>query len=495
MNHSVEHAQGLLSDAATWQGKIYNGTWCAGGLGKHPVLDKATAEPCWSVGFANAEDVEQSAGIAQRAQRSWAQLPAPLRGDILRRLSELVLEHREEIAWLIVRETGSIQGKADWEVQMTAREILEGAALCSQPSGILTATAEPGRQSIARRIPLGVVGIITPWNSPLLLGARAIAPALAMGNAVLLKPDQQTPICGGVVFARLLELAGLPQGLFHVLPGPGETGAAVVGNPRVEMISFTGSTRTGREIGRVAGGMLKRVALELGGNNPFIVLDDADIDLAARAGAWGSFFHQGQICMSTGRHLVHARALDAYVDALIARSQGLRVGNPAEDDVQLGPMINETQAANVERLIAESLAMGATLRSGGTRSGLYFQPTVVTGVKPGMPLFEEEIFGPVAAITEFQGDDEAIELANLGEYGLSAAVVSPNLARAQRVADRLQAGIVHINDQTLLHEVFGPIGGVGASGNGANYSTLTNADQFSEWQWLTVRAELPMYPF
>jgi benzaldehyde dehydrogenase (NAD) len=406
-----------------------------------------------------------------------------------------MLAHAQEIAGQIVRETGSIRAKAQWEVQMSAREFLEAAALASEPHGVLNATLEEGQQSIARRTPLGVIGIITPWNSPLILGSRAIGAALAMGNAVILKPDVQTPIAGGVVFARLLEKAGLPTGLFHVLPGAAETGAALVKEPLLDMISFTGSTRVGRQVGAVAGGALKRVSLELGGNNPFIVLDDADIEAAASAGAWGAFFHQGQICLTAGRHIVHERVADAYIKALVRKAKALIVGDPFDEKVQVGPIVNERQAGNVDRIVAETRAKGAQVLTGGSRKGLFFEPTVIAGVTPGMAAFDEEIFGPVAPITTFRTDEEAIALANATDYGLVAAVVSSNLFRAQYIADALHSGVVHINDQTVVHGVYGPIGGVGTSGNGFSHSTLTNANQFSEWQWITTRSKIPAYPF
>jgi benzaldehyde dehydrogenase (NAD) len=484
-----------LAPSALWGGKIFSEGWVEPGLGSEPVIEKATGAELGRIGFASAGDVAAAAKSAKAAQVAWAALPAPHRGDVIRRFSELVLKHADEIADMIVRETGSIRPKGQWEVHMTAREVLEAAALASQPGGVLAASAEVGRQSVARRIPIGVVGIITPWNSPFLLASRAVAPALTMGNAVILKPDPQSPICGGVFFAQLLEEAGLPKGLFHVLPGGAETGDALVRDPLVNMISFTGSTKVGRQIGGIAGEMLKRVSLELGGNNPFIVLDDANIEAATSAGAWGSFFHQGQICLTTGRHLVHERIVDRYVEALATRANKLIVGDPAAGDVHLGPIVNERQAAGVDRIVAGSLAKGATLVAGGLRDGLFYRPSVITGVVPGMSLFDEEIFGPVAAITTFSDDEEAIALANLSEYGLSAAIVTPDLARAQRIADRLHSGIIHINDQTVLHEVYGPIGGVGVSGNGFNHSTLTNADQFTEWQWVTTRQEVPSYPY
>jgi benzaldehyde dehydrogenase (NAD) len=484
-----------LAPSALWGGKIYSDGWVEPGLGTEVVFEKATGAELGRIGFASAGDVAAAAASAKAAQVAWAALPAPQRGDVIRRFSQLVLEHGDEIAEMIVRETGSIRPKGQWEVHMTAREVLEAAALASQPGGVLTATAEVGRQSVARRIPIGVVGIITPWNSPFLLASRAIAPALTMGNAVILKPDPQSPICGGVFFAQLLEEAGLPKGLFHVLPGGAETGDALVRDPLVNMISFTGSTKVGRQIGGIAGQMLKRVSLELGGNNPYIVLDDANIEAATSAGAWGSFFHQGQICLTTGRHLVHERIVDRYVESLAARARKLVVGDPATGEVHLGPIVNERQAAGVDRVVAASLAKGATLVAGGSRDGLFYQPAVIRDVVPGMSLFDEEIFGPVAAITTFSDDEQAIALANQTDYGLSAAIVTPDLARAQRIADRLHSGIIHINDQTVLHEVYGPIGGVGVSGNGFNHSTLTNADQFTEWQWVTTRMKVPPYPY
>jgi benzaldehyde dehydrogenase (NAD) len=316
-----------------------------------------------------------------------------------------------------------------------------------------------------------------------------------MGNAVILKPDVQTGIVGGVVFARLLEEAGLPEGLFHMLPGAAETGEALVKEPLIDMISFTGSTRVGRTVGSVASGMLKRVSLELGGNNPYVVTDAVDIEAAASAGAWGSFFHQGQICLTTGRHIVHERIADAYAQALVRKAKALVVGNPIDEKVQIGPIVNERQAKNVDRIVAETAAKGAKVLAGGGRNGLFFEPTVITGVLPGMAAFDEEIFGPVAAITTFKTDEEAIVLANTTAYGLSAAVASSDLARAQRIADGIRSGVVHINDQTVVHGVYGPIGGFGISGNGFGHSTLANADQFSEWQWVTTHAQLPNYPF
>ena len=484
-----------IAPLSLWQGRIYSDGWRPGGLGVAAILEKATGERLADIGVASADDVAEASTIAVAAQPKWAETSGPARGDVMRKFAELVLAHEQEIADWIVRESGSIGGKGHWEVQMASREVLEAAALGSQPSGMVLASADPARQSIARRTPIGVIGVITPWNSPFLLACRALGPALVMGNAVILKPDAQTAVSGGAILAALFEAAGLPAGVLHVLPGGVETGEAVVKDPRIRMISFTGSTRAGRRVGSLAGEQIKRVSLELGGNNALIVMSDADLDRASSAGAWGAFFHQGQICLTAGRHLVHEDIAEQYTRRLAERAERMVVGDPFRGEVHLGPIINERQAANVDRIVAASIAQGARLVTGGTRNGLFYRPTVLSGVKIGMPAFEEEIFGPVAPITTFSSDEQAIELANRTPYGLVGAVMSRDEARAKRIADRLHVGIVHINDQTVLHEVYGPIGGVGSSGNGWNYGAGVNADQFTEWQWVTTRSEVPAYPF
>src|SRR3981081_784240 len=465
--------ESLLTPAEMWNAKIYSDGWKKPGLGTADVIEKATGTKLGGIGIAAAEEGAAAAAAARGAQKQWARLTGPRRGDVLREVSRLLLANSKEIADQLIRETGAIRAKAQWEGQVTAREFLEAAELGSQPQGVLTANLEVGQQSLARRIPLGVIGIITPWNSPLILAARAVAPALAMGNAVILKPDVQTPIIGGVVFARLLEKAGLPNGLFHVLPGAAETGDALVKEPAIDMISFTGSTRVGRQVGSIASGLLKRVSLELGGNNPYVVFDDANIEAAAAAGAWGSFFHQGQICLTAGRHIVHERIADAYVKALVKKAKALVVGNPLDEKVQIGPIVSERQAANVERIVTETISKGAKLCTGGSRKGIFFEPTVISGVRPGMAAFDEEIFGPIAPITIFRNDEEAVALANPTEYGLTASVVSADLARAQRVADGIHSGVIHINDQTVLHGVYGPIGAGRISRHGFSQTTHT----------------------
>src|SRR5260370_32144478 len=471
-----------LAESSVWNGKIYSNGWRSAAGGVLTVTDKSTGERLGEIGRASVKDVASAALIAHESQSAWAALPGPHRGDIVRKASQVGVEYADEIAAEIVRETGSIRPTGRAEAAVTAGEILEAASLASQPTGFITASEAPGRRSIARRIPVGVVGVITPWNSPFLLASRAVAPALATGNAVLLKPDPQSPVCGGAFFAQLFEAAGLPKGLLHILPGGAEVGDALVKDKNVHMISFTGSTKVGRSIGATAGALLKRVSLELGGNNAFIVLDDADIEAAASAGACGSFFHQGQICFTAGRHLVHERIAEDYVKALARHYQALNVGDPSTSEVHLGPLSNERQAVNVDRVVAETVAHGARLVTGGTRQGLFFAPTVLSSVAPGMAAFDEEIFGPVAPVTTFRDDAEAVTLANHTEYGLAASILSANLTRAQHIADQLRCGIIHINDQTILHEVYGPIAGDGGSGTRHRYRKLPHPAPFTPTQ-------------
>ncbi len=475
-------------------GRIFSTAWQQAMGGKVAVTDKATGDVLFESGLANAADVAAAALSARAAQVAWGATPGPLRGDVLRKFASLVEANAAEITTWIVRETGSIPPKAQFEIFTTVREAIEAAALAGMPVGqILASTA--GRPSYAHRVPIGVVGVITPWNSPFILAARAILPALVLGNAVLLKPDVQTPVSGGHLIARLMEEAGLPSGVLHVLPGGVETGEALVADPNVGMVSFTGSTAVGRRVGEVCGRMLKRVALELGGNNALIVFDDADLERASSAGAFGSFFHQGQICFTAGRHLVHESVLKQYTALLTQRAAALQVGDPHRAQVHLGPMINQKQTDRALRIVTDSIAQGAKVETGATAEGLYFRPTVLSGVTPEMPVFKDEIFAPVAPITVFRTEEEAIELANRTEYGLAASIFTTDQTRAMRVAGKLRTGIVHINDQTVNHEIFGPIGGMGASGNGARSGNVTSLDEYTQWQWVTVAETVPTYPF
>jgi len=485
---------GILDDL-DWQGKVYSSGWSTSRGGVLESTEPATGEVLATVGLADAGDIAAAATAAKQAQPEWAAQPGPLRAALIRRVARLLEDNRAEFERWLVREGGAIPGKAAFEVELVLGELWEAAALPTQPWGHLLPVSEAGRQSIAKRVPLGVVGVIGPWNFPLILSTRAVAPALALGNAVILKPDAQTAVSGGILLARLFELAGLPGGVVHVLPGAAEPGAALAGNPDVAMISFTGSTAVGRLVGEAAGRTLKRVSLELGGNNALIVLDDADIDVASSAGAWGAFLHQGQVCMTAGRHIVLEAVAGEYLDRLAKRAENLPVGNPHTEQVALGPLINERQLANVDRIVTETVAAGASVRAGGTHDQLYYRPTVLADVTPAMPAFREEIFGPVAPVVVVKDVDEAIRTANATEYGLVAAVQTGSMERGLEIAERLNTGIVHVNDQTLNNDAYAPFGGTGASGNGSRFGSQSSWDEFTQWQWVTARPQAHGFPF
>ncbi len=482
-------------DGLDWQGKVFSNGWVTPQGGELKSVEPATGDVLARVGLANAADIAAAAAAARRAQPDWAAQPGPQRAALIRRAARVLEDNRAEFERWLVREGGAIPGKAAFEVELVLGELWEAAALPTQPVGQLLPTSEAGRQSIARRVPLGVVGVISPWNFPQILSVRAVAPALALGNAVVLKPDVQTAVSGGVLIARLFELAGLPEGVLHVLPGDAEPGAALAENPDVAMISFTGSTAVGRLVGEAAGRTLKRVSLELGGNNALIILDDADLDVASSAGAWGAFLHQGQVCMTAGRHIVVESVADAYIERLAKRADNLPVGDPFTGQVALGPLINERQLANVDRIVSETVSAGATLRAGGSHDGLFYRPTVLGGVTPSMAAFREEIFGPVAPVIVVKDTDEAVRVANDTEYGLVAAVQTGSLERGLAVADQLRTGIVHVNDQTLNNDAFAPFGGTGASGNGSRFGSQSSLDEFTQWQWVTSRPQAHGFPF
>ena len=484
-----------LLDPGHWTGKIFNGGWTAAAAGGvYDVIEPATGDVLGGLGRATAEDASAAAESAAAAQRDWAARPYAERAAVLRRAGALIEEHAAEIEDWIVRESGSVPPKAGIETGFITGVCYEAAGLASHPQGVVLPSAQP-RWSLARRRPAGVVTVIAPFNFPLLLAMRSVAPALALGNAVLLKPDPRTAVCGGVVIARLFEEAGLPPGLLHLLPGGADVGQAVVAAPEVRVVSFTGSTAAGRTIGEVCGRLLKRAHLELGGNNALIVLPGADLERAVSAGAWGSFLHQGQICMTTGRHLVHESLHEEYVEALADKADKLPVGNPATEQVALGPIIDRQQLERIDGLVSATVDAGARLAAGGTHTGPFYRPTVLAQVQPDMPAYAREVFGPVAPVLSFSSDEEAVALATATEYGLSLGVLG-DVGRAMAIADAVPSGLVHINDQTVNDEPVVPFGGVGASGTGSRFGgPEANLEAFTETQWLTMRGDIAPYPF
>jgi benzaldehyde dehydrogenase (NAD) len=470
--------------------------WQTGSGEPHEVREPATGRALLTLNLSTVEDVRRATQEAKAAQGAWANTGYQERARILRRAAEIYEAHRPEFGTWTQRETGAHRNKMHHEQNFTANELLAAAGVPWQPYGSLVPTTIAARLSMVRRVPVGVVGAITPWNSPSVLGMRVVAPALALGNAVVLKPDPQTPVCGGAVFAAIFKEAGLPDGLLQIVIGDAEVGEALVTDPNVDLVSFTGSTSVGRRVGALAGGLLKKVSLELGGNNPLIVLDDADVPAAASAGAYASFQFQGQVCFATGRHIVHRNVADEYVDLLAQKARGLRTGDPYREDVELGPIVNEQQLRRVDDIVQRSIRDGgARLVEGATYDGLFYRPTVLADVRLDSPAWTDEIFGPVAPVVTFSSDDEAVELANASEYGLSAGVFSRSISRGLAIANRIRAGMVHVNDQTINDEATIPFGGMGISGNGGRFGAEANLDTFTQWQWLTVRDTPGSFPY
>ena len=483
-----------LLDTDAWHSRVYSGGWVASHGGDIDDVEPATAAVLGRVGLADAHDVARAATIAAAAQAAWAATNFEERAAVLRRAGDLIHAHAAEIQRWMIRETGAIGGLADFAVGVAAQECYEAAALASRPLGDILPSNQP-RLSLLRRVPVGVVGVISPFNVPLILSTRSVAPALALGNAVVLKPDVRTPVAGGFIQARVFEEAGLPDGLLHVLPGGADAGMALIEDPRIRVISFTGSTATGRIVAAAAANHLKRVHLELGGNSALVILDDVDLERAVSAGAWGSFLHQGQICMTAGRHIVQESVADAYVAALAQHADHLPVGDPASEQVALGPLIDSGQRDKVHSLVSSSVQAGATLVAGGRYDDLFYRPTVLDKVDGAVPAYVQEVFGPVAPVIRFSTVDEAVHLASDSGYGLSLSILTRDVTKGLALADRIPSGIVHINDQTVNDEAVAPFGGVLDSGTGARFGGAANLDAFTDQRWITVRGEIPPYPF
>lgn len=481
-------------DHKRWTGLAFFSDWMKTAAGAMDVLDPSTGEAIASVGFGGPEDIARAAREAKAAQKAWEKMPGFERAKILNKAADFLQDNGPELIEWIMRESGSTEPKAAIEIEHGALFIRQAATLATQPTGQLLPSMD-SRSNYARRTPHGVVGVISPFNFPLVLSVRSIAPALALGNAVVHKPDPRTPISGGIIIARIFEEAGLPKGLLQVVPGGADAGEALCSDPNVAMISFTGSARGGAKVGEVAGRNLKKVQLELGGKNALVILDDADLDIAASNVAWGCFLHQGQICMATGLVLVDEKIVDEIAQRLATKADHLPVGDPSSRHVALGPIISDGQVASIQAIVDDAVQKGAKLLAGGTHDGRFYKATVLAGVKPGMLAFDEEVFGPVACIASFTSDEEAVELANRSDYGLAAGVISSTLARAMAVGDQLNVGQLHINDQTVNGGPYAPFGGRGRSGNGCRMGGASDIEEFTQWQWVSVKDQATAYPF
>lgn len=476
---------------------LWNGKWRHGKSGRSADdRDPYTNDVLVRIPLADEGDLDEGFRAAAAAQPKWhAMLPGE-RSAIIRRAADLMAERREEIVDWLIRESGSTRIKANIEWQIARAVTLEAATFSSRVEGPILPTDIPGKESRVYRQPVGVVGMISPWNFPFHLSSRSVAPAMAVGNTVVIKPASDTPVTGGLLLAKIYEEAGVPAGVLNVIVGAGSViGDTFVCHPIPRVISFTGSTEVGRRIMELASRspMLKRVLLELGGNTPSVILDDADLDLAVNTTIFGKFLHQGQICMAINRLIVDAKIYDEFVDRFTDRARRLKVGNPSDEDTVIGPLINKQQFEKLLKHIEKGRAEGARQVLGGDPQGLVLPPHVFVDATNNMSIAREELFGPVVPIIKVRGEDEALEVANATSYGLSGAVVTRDLERGARFAQRLQAGMTHVNDSPINDLPNCPFGGEKNSGLG-RYNGQWSIEEFTTVHWISVQHAPLRYP-
>jgi aldehyde dehydrogenase (NAD+) len=444
---------------------------------------------------ANKEDVDAAFASAKEASKAWSKGHPLQRRDLMLRAAQILMARKDEFVDWIIKEVGGTYLKAEVEVTQTYNMLLESAAYPTRVNGLTIPSYTEGKETYIIRKALGVISMISPWNFPLYLSMRTIGPALAVGNAVVIKPASQSPVTGGVIIAKLFEEAGLPKGVLNCVVGKSsEIGDHFVANETSKLISFTGSTPVGKGIGRIAGEGLKKLALELGGNNAFIILDDADVDRAVDSAIFGRFMHQGQICMSTNRILIHESLYDEFRDKFVQRAKALPYGNPADKRTIIGPLIDSKAVKHALDLVERSVQAGAKLETGGTAEGNVVLPTVLSDVTKEMAIFQEEIFGPAVGLVRFKDDEEALELANGTEFGLSGALHTRDLQRGIQFAKRIETGMIHINDQSVNDEMNTPFGGEKNSGVG-RFGGDFILDEMTTVQWISVQVEPRKYPF
>ena len=479
------------------KGIFHGGSWHEVSNGRSfEVFNPATGEVFIQVADASLDDAKGTIAAASDAKDAWAALSHTRRAAYLLKAADIMEQRQQDFVDALVEEGGSWIGKAMFESGYSVEALRAAAAIVFHMNGEVL-PSEHGKVSMAVRQPLGVVSVISPWNFPLLLSVRGFAVAMAIGNTIVLKPSEETPLAGGLLLAEVFAAAGLPPGVFNVLTcsraGVREIGNEMIANPAVRGISFTGSTAVGRQIAAQAGSLLKKACVELGGKDALIVLHDADLERAVNAATFGAFMHQGQICMSVERIIVHQAVADEFIRRLLANVKTLGMGDPASMGGVIGPLINRKQLQNVHDQVTDAVEKGAELLTGGSFEGLFYEPTVLTGVRPDMKIFREETFGPVAAVITVADMEEAIAVANDSEYGLSAGIITRDEQLGMEVARRLETGMAHINDSPVNDEAHVPFGGVKNSGMGRQ-NGKSSVEAFSELRWITIERGGRQYP-
>src|SRR5215216_8142829 len=451
-----------------------------------------------SVAAGGREDAHRAVESAAAAFGEWSQTPPAERQRVFLKAADVLEARGDEVVELLARETGAGFGFGMFQIHFVPGLFRQAAALAYAPLGQVLPSDNPGKMALGIRRPVGVVGAIAPWNAALILSARSIAAPLALGNTVVLKPSEWSPIAGGLLWGEIFGEAGLAPGVLNIVThAPGEAGPIgdeLTENPHVRVINFTGSTETGRKLAEAAGRNLKRVVLELGGYNPLLVLEDADLDYAVDAAAFGSFLHQGQICMSARKIVVERPIADAFVERLVEKTKRLKAGDPKEHDTIIGPLINEDAVATVKARVDQAVSKGARVLVGGDADGPNYHATLLADVPEDSEFARVETFGPVAAIEVVDGPDEAVARANSTPYGLAAGIITSDPDRGFSLAQQIQSGIVHINDQPIGDEPQMPFGGVKDSGFG-RFGGRAAMDEFTELRWITVQSGTHPFPF
>ncbi|OLS33835.1 aldehyde dehydrogenase family protein [Bacillus sp. MRMR6] len=473
-----------------------NGEWKEGKSSRsYDILNPYDRSVVASVRLATKEQLDETFNIARAAQKEWAKSTVEERRAVLHKAAEYLTVHKEEIVNTIVSETGGTLLKANVEHHLALEFLEESIKYADEIYKVKEVPGSAEKFNHIYKLPLGVISSITPFNFPLNLSMRTIAPAIALGNSVVHKPDIQVGLSGGSIIAKAFEYAGLPKGVLNVvLTDIEEIGDGMLTNPNLDLISFTGSSAVGRHIGGIAGQNLKRVALELGGNSPLVVLSDADVDQAVNAAIFGKFIHQGQICMIVNRIIVHQDRYDEFVEKFVARASALPYGDPSDPKTVIGPLVNERQLEKALQYIEDAKCEGATVALEGTRVGNVLTPVVFTNVDNSSKLAQTELFAPIASIIKAQTDNGAIEIANDTAYGLSSSIFTSDLARGEELALQVDAGMTHVNDQTVNDAPNIPFGGNKASGLG-RFGNPWVVEEFTTTKWVSVQTTNRKYPF
>ena len=441
----------------------------------------------------DATDVDRAVRAAQEAFRSWRLVPAPRRAEIVFRAGEIMVRRKEELARLMTREMGKVLTEARGDVQEGIDTAYYMAGEGRRLFGHQAPCEMPSKFGVAIRVPVGVVAAITPWNFPVAIPTWKLLPALVCGNTVVFKPAEDTPLMAHTLLEILLE-AGLPKGVVNLVHGPGEdAGAPLVRHPGVNLVSFTGSTEVGREVAKVAAETYKKVSLEMGGKNAIIVMDDALLDLAVDGAVWGGFGTSGQRCTAASRVIVHDKVHDAFTNAFVERARRLRLGSGLEPGTDVGPVINEAQLRRIHEYTGVARGEGAKVLVGGEiategelQKGFFYKPTVFDDVDPKMRVAREEIFGPSVSVIRARSLEEAIEITNNTNYGLSSAIYTRDIDRAFRAIQDIATGITYVNSSTIGAEIQFPFGGVRQTGNGHREGGWTVLDIMTEWKTIYI---------